>query len=397
MGSKHGQRDQRYLELHQRLWRVVVAAPRPSTKRLKRSLGTASLREAQRLRWPIVAEFKAELASEGLANNVSLATGEVEAWRAALAASTGEPLDATEGAFSDHLDRLTMLRGEAEAVNFADRVYGRSTPLDEHLEAFLSSRGELRADTRRRHEWAVGSLSAWLKANHLPQTIQALDRKTAIRYVDQLPPGRPDPKRLSLQWQWMVRREMVGVDVWNGLQAAPRRPVEPERAFTDAEALALLSGNPEPAMGLLMRVLALTGARLAAVIGMRVDLERMTATFPAQKRERGPRTIPLHSHLASSLEGFSGWPWEANGASARFVLYRRSVLGPDPPGRRRAVVNAHSWRRWFISKAEQAGQPEHLIAAVVGHKRPGLTLGRYSSGPSMGQLRACVESVRLPV
>jgi hypothetical protein len=49
-----------------------------------------------------------------------------------------------------------------------------------------------------------------------------------------------------------------------------------------------------------------------------------------------------------------------------------------------------------VTKAEQAGQPEHLIATVVGHKRPGITLGRYSSGPLLEQLRVVVESVKLP-
>lgn len=51
-------------------------------------------------------------------------------------------------------------------------------------------------------------------------------------------------------------------------------------------------------------------------------------------------------------------------------------------GKRRSLVNFHSLRRWFITKAEQAGQPESIIAAVVGHKRQGMTLGGYSGGPS---------------
>ncbi|HEY6732542.1 MAG TPA: hypothetical protein VI256_01895 [Roseiarcus sp.] len=41
------------------------------------------------------------------------------------------------------------------------------------------------------------------------------------------------------------------------------------------------------------------------------------------------------------------------------------------PGRRRSLVNFHSFRRYFITKAEQADQMEHIIAVVVGHKRPG--------------------------
>jgi len=41
---------------------------------------------------------------------------------------------------------------------------------------------------------------------------------------------------------------------------------------------------------------------------------------------------------------------------------------------------------------------EHIIEAVVGHvgARQGMTLGRYSGGPSVEQKRACVEAVRLP-
>jgi len=59
------------------------------------------------------------------------------------------------------------------------------------------------------------------------------------------------------------------------------------------------------------------------------------------------------------------------------------------------VANFHSFRRWFISKAEQAGIDERIISDVVGHKRQSMT-GRYSAGASMEQMRACVEAVKLP-
>jgi integrase len=80
-----------------------------------------------------------------------------------------------------------------------------------------------------------------------------------------------------------------------------------------------------------------------------------------------------------------------------FTNYRRS-LGVDErlPGRKRSLVNFHSFRRWFCTKAEQAGIPETTIAAVVGHKRQRETFGTYSAGPSMEQFRACVEAVKLP-
>jgi hypothetical protein len=137
-----GTRDTRYLEFHRGKWRVAVAIPRPlhgqlGTK-LKRSLGTASLREAQRLRWAVVAELKAKLAS-----GPSHPRDDADAWKAAMAANTGEPDDPTESTLYDHLDAM---RGdpiateadengnpaylydperERRAVEFADRAYGQ--------------------------------------------------------------------------------------------------------------------------------------------------------------------------------------------------------------------------------------------------------------------------------
>ena len=84
-------------------------------------------------------------------------------------------------------------------------------------------------------------------------------------------------------------------------------------------------------------------------------------------------------------------------ASNEFTEYRRSVgVEEVVPGRRRSPVNFHSFRRYFITKAEQADQMEHIIAVVVGHKRTGMTLGRYSGGPLLEQARRCVEAVKLP-
>jgi integrase len=397
MANKDGQhhRDTRYLEQHQGLWRVVVGhRENGKVVKARRSLGTASLREAQRLRWGVVAAMKAGGPTLHPINDP-------ETWRAALEASTGEPDDPAGLLLHDHLEALEAKHGERAAMEFADRAYGRATPIGEHLPAFLASRGELKADTRKRHEAAVKNLSAWLRGRGLPSTIQAVDRRTAVAYVDQLSPGHPDPQRLSLIWEWMVKREHAASDPWRDLQAARRVRVEPERAWTDVEMRQLLDGPCSPSLRLLMEVGALTGARLNAIINMRVvtgrDGQGDTIILPPQKKERGPRTIPLHSHLRERLAGFQGWQWTNSGAaSALFVLYRRKVLGPDPAGRRRAVANFHSFRRWFISQAERAGTDERIISDVVGHARRSMT-GRYSAGASMEQMRVCVEAVKLPV
>ena len=84
-------------------------------------------------------------------------------------------------------------------------------------------------------------------------------------------------------------------------------------------------------------------------------------------------------------------------AVKRFSRYMRALgVAVVVEGKRRSLINFHSFRRWFVTKAEHAGQPENIIASVVGHKRQGMTLGVYSGGPNAAQFRACVESVKLP-
>jgi integrase len=190
---------------------------------------------------------------------------------------------------------------------------------------------------------------------------------------------------------------------------------ELERPFTDDEVRRLLSGPASTAMGDLMRVAALTGAHLDAVVDLKVgDCAGGSFLFKPQKSETKPRRVPTSSMLvglvARRIEGkapsddlFPEWPQPPNGrersqyASVDFTDYRRRV-GVDEvvPGNRRSRVNFHSFRRWWITSAKQAGVQENLIAAVVGHRRPGLSLGLYSSGPSLEQLRTAIEAVKLP-
>lgn len=84
-------------------------------------------------------------------------------------------------------------------------------------------------------------------------------------------------------------------------------------------------------------------------------------------------------------------------AVKRFGRYMRSVkVAVIVADKRRSLVNFHSFRRWFITQAERAGQAKTIIEAVVGHKREGMSFGTYSGGPSEAQHRACVEAVKLP-
>ena len=55
-----------------------------------------------------------------------------------------------------------------------------------------------------------------------------------------------------------------------------------------------------------------------------------------------------------------------------FTIYRRKRGVDDvPEGARQFCVDFHSFRRWFITKAEQVKQPVHFIEALVGHSANG--------------------------
>ena len=88
-------------------------------------------------------------------------------------------------------------------------------------------------------------------------------------------------------------------------------------------------------------------------------------------------------------------------ASKAYTRFRRR-LGIDERAdrQRQSNVDFHSWRRWFIRKAKDAGQQPWTIADLVGHDTKalplGLTMGGYPGRSNDQQLRECVEAVRLP-
>ncbi|MDM9623853.1 hypothetical protein QTL94_26270, partial [Rhizobium sp. S96] len=80
-----------------------------------------------------------------------------------------------------------------------------------------------------------------------------------------------------------------------------------------------------------------------------------------------------------------------------FTYYRRSAGVTDAvEGKRRDRVNFHSFRRWFVTKAIQAGQAELTVQIVVGHKPQSVAASVYLGGLTMEQMAECVEAVKLP-
>ena len=452
MTRKHSA-DRRYLERKDGKWRVTIAVPRDLIEalggsRLKRPLGTDSLAVANSLKWPVVAEFRAKIEQARIGSSGDplrreaievaefRAHARTEAERDMIADGIAERADELRGApirseFDPMAGDLAYEydpERERRADTYADIALGRATPIDLHHDAFVAQ-SVTKARTKADDQRAIRYLLDWCKRRDVEPTLQAITRRVAVRFMDEIRDTAGDLQpitlnkylgRLSRYWQWLSLRGDVESDPWAKLKVpAPRRSHdELERPFTDAEVASLLSGPAPQRMQDLMRIGALTGARLDAIVDLRVkDCADGVFLFKPQKKEAKPRSVPIHSELAAIIERrtrgkvgadslFPEWPAPKKADSQRersfkasnaFTAYRRSV-GVEHliPGKRRSLINFHSLRRWFITKAEQADQPESIIAVVVGHKRAGMTLGVYSGGPLLEQARRCVEAVRLP-
>ncbi len=426
----------------------VRVPPGANLKRshLTRSLRTAKLSEAKSRLPHVVAELKAEIerarrSPAGSLVGTNRKTLEEEAlwWQTRLAeggASVEREIDwrreeilgdPVGEAFDEAGAPYPIYDPERERAfdKFNGLVTGERVPVDFHLSAFTAKEISSRYISRIRRVTTL--LSEWLSKRPGGDNIRAVGRASAAEFVDYLAAQGRAPKTtqslisaLSSYWAWLDKRDAVKDNPWRGhdIPRVRKRAAGGKRPFTDEEIKALLTGPASQTLADLMRLAALTGMRLNEIGSLTVgNSQGGFFNITKSKTEAGVRRVPIHpalkalverrtkgktndDFLLEELKAPPSRPDErAAKAGERFTAYRRTVRVDDAPeGQKQSNVDFHSFRRWFITKAEQAGQPPHLISTVVGHKvgRQGLTLSVYSQGPSDEQRKAVVEAVKLP-
>jgi integrase len=427
---------------------------------IRRSLHTSNEAEAIRRHRIAVAEIKALIESarrdpDGSRKGKDPAAPEVAAdaawWREHLKAEGIAPARAFDDiAFAETIDKIAgePLRieigedgrehavydpqRERRAMELADLVTGRRVPVAAELERFLEDKrgksgGPLSSRYVSRIRRAVRGLGVWLAERSGGDNVAAVTRYEAGLYVEHL--GRTCNTAqtasslitsLSSYWKWMVKRGAATENPWKDQTPETRKSPQDadKRPYTDDEIRQLLSGDTYSTLHDMMRIAALSGMRINEIGRLTVaDCADGVFNIREAKTAAGIRRVPIHPTLkrivARRSKGKSADAFlieelsarkdhttdRAAKASERFTAYRRD-LGMDErkDGQRQSNIDFHSFRRWFVTKAEEAGQPPHVISAVVGHAegRQGMTLGLYSGGPSEAQMRAVVESVKLP-
>jgi integrase len=319
-----------------------------------------------------------------------------------------------------------------EASGFFDLATGRATPLDTYVDRWLAS-GTYSDRTKGEARTAIQHFADWCAQASRRAFLETVDDRMAADYRDDalVKAGvhwKTANKRLSLlrqHWKWLGANLGMSRNPWLGKslpkvkrnRIEPDGPQGPERAFTDDEMRTLLSGEPDADLADIMRLSALSGMRIEEIGQLRVkDCRGGAFSVRKGKTDAAVRTIPIHDGLrkivarrtgrrpddAFIFPDFPDKGLDGNrtmAVSKRFYTYRRGLKVDDlRPGARRSKVNFHSFRRWFATKAEDAGQAPNVIASVMGWELGGgVQMLKVYSAAQMAELkRACVAAVKLP-
>ncbi len=442
-----------YLEKHGKQWRVQVRVP-PSLqgimgkKKLVVPLHTASLAEADRIKWDVVAKLKAEiaLAAKGVASDPDTLTKEAMRWREAIRTEeghvrsftderTGEVIEYHETIAADlAIDRAREVedeQGKEAAVAFFKVATGEATPVTSLLDPWMAERRDMKPRQHRDYRRAVEKFHAWKQT-----PIEGVTRKVAGNFIAEAFVAKgTHPKTankyiscLSSFWTWLVKRGHAEVNPWAGQSLSKKLiPKSPKRPYTDDEMVKLLTGTNDTLLLDLIKVAALSGMRREEIIVLRVkDCARGVFTVNKSKTEAGIRQVPIHPKLNSVISGLTSgaspdaYLFDVTGKEGlvtergdyigkRFNNYRKRLgIGTVAEGQRQGDLDFHSLRRWFIKTARnalQAGAPGYdpwTIAEVVGHDTSApdaelqMTMGVYAGKQTMEAKVACVKAVRLP-
>ena len=343
------------------------------------------------------------------------------------------------------------IRDPDNKAAFLEALHGYE-PADAHVEAYLKAT-RIAPKTGNERRGLIGRLAAWAAVQKPPLMLNRMDRRHAGRYVseviDPMHPATQGKHLTALRgyWKYLAARGLITLPPgeprgtgwpWNDQLLerrggrAERGAKETERPFTEAEVKKLLHApypegmDPSHASQIqdVLRISLLSGMRVAEIVTLWVEevreVEGAGLVFDIQqgKTDAAARPVPVHPDLMEIVKrrlkdgkgrDKEGKAWlfhelaierdPGDTFGKRFRRYRLH-LGVDDmrEGKRRSLVNFHSARRWFATSADRAGQQEAVIKDVIGHvpDKKNVTRAAYIARSSGAQMRACVDSVKLP-
>jgi integrase len=223
----------------------------------------------------------------------------------------------------------------------------------------------------------------------------ALDKPSLLTYLNKA--EEQGKGRVRIQgsirsfWMFLKATDVIQVD-WPVLPPV-RRKIKGRQAnipYTAEELQRLLTklkqGNDQEVYRACL-IAAYTGCRINEVVNLKrqdicLNKDRQSLVVRESKTGAGVREVPLHPQIISVFEGDWEFKDSSDALSKRFGRLTRSF--------RKQGQTFHSMRSSVVTFLEQAGVPENITAAIVGHKIQTMSYGLYSGGPSYEQKKTAI-------
>jgi integrase len=295
----------------------------------------------------------------------------------------GQALDRRDPAAERRAARAATMAAEAQAKAAAAAAsYSIETLIADWTSLRLS---ELSAGYRKRvpRELRV-ALRKWL---HAPA--DAFTRTDSVRVLDSAKAERGPvaANRLRSQcgscWSWALRRGAVAANPWVATPRPLARETPRERVLTDAEVGAVYNaaGALTEPLGVLVRLLILTGQRRGEVAGMRwseLDLDAGLWSMPGERTKNGrAHTTPLTAEAMGLIRSVkrrveSDLVFE-NARRTPFTTFRPLKQALDAEiakaagGRPIAPYVLHDLRRSIATGLQRLGVRLEVTEAILNH------------------------------
>jgi len=386
-------------------------------RRFLQSLETREQSLAERRLHIVTVRWKAAIEKARGAHDPSASVlWEVMEWRKELAETTDEDTKtALEDAITDKLEAIEAREGPEAAQDAAQIVFSNSVALGDQIDDWMNTTKHLNAKTRDIQEKAVKAFCDYFKSSH------RIDKATVKAYLLELR-TKHDLSDQTIGARLSFLRSFVGyIDETFGttlvslftskaLVKSTSAKTTKQRAwtaFTPEEVSRLYeaarAGRKEQDRTLadLIALAAYTGCRIEELGQLRPeDVTEQSIKIGNAKTAAGIREVPMHPTLwplakrliEKPVDGFlvrgsaGSYDKRTNALGTRFGRLKTSLGFSD-----RHVF--HSIRKTVVSQLEQAGVSENVTADIVGHEKPRITYGLYSSGTSLKQKAEAILSL----
>jgi len=424
--------NQQYLQRKHNTWTVVVDVPKAlrgaiGAARLKHSLKTSSLAEANRLKHQVVMEFKRQIEAARLRvdDPTAAVLKDAKEWRAELATASRAEDERGASIYGELLDQVKELsrqlaeKDEALAEAFHQTATGEGTLIKDLYPLWIAestdtgqTKSQHGSTTRRYIKWAGEFV-----------TVEETTKKKTGAYVSDLIANSDLTRRtikrhlssLSNFWQWLASKDHVDPDnnPWlrHRLGKQAKGKARYRKVLEEDALVRVLSGRYKTeryaqVLHDAVRLALLQGGRLDELCALRAENvhkrdDGYWLEIVSGKTDAAVREIPVHSKAVPIIERrlkdkdkflfkglLAGGPddkrsWYVSKAYGRY----RNSPAVDVTGKGR---DFHALRNTFIGYMEGLKVAESTVKLLVGHERTSMTYGHYSQGERV-DLREAIE------